>query len=112
MRISDWSSDVCSSDLEFEEPLRLRIRARARRGARMLEVVRQLLQPLQSALQARGGLGQGELRTERVEIGSAQVEAARAAATRTFFQASIVGPPAAQRPGERGGGEGGGGAGR
>src|SRR3546814_13213981 len=78
MRISDWSSDVCSSDLEFEEPLRLRIRARARRGARMLEVVRQLLQPLQSALQARGGLGQGELRTERVEIGAAQVEAARA----------------------------------
>src|SRR3546814_12012027 len=62
----------------------------------MLEVVRRLLQPLQSALQARGGLGQGELRTERVEIGAAPVEAARAAAQRPFFQASIVGHTAAQ----------------
>src|SRR3546814_18213769 len=55
-----------------------------------------LFRALQAALQARGGLGQGELRSERVEIGAAQVEAARAAAQRPFLQASIVGHQAAQ----------------
>src|SRR3546814_18598706 len=60
MRISDWSSDVCSSDLLLRLPPRKLLRARQRKyrhigrvGAYWREVVRTEMQELLEALESR-----------------------------------------------------------
>src|SRR3546814_10961354 len=60
MRISDWSSDVCSSDLRIERPFDMR-RGRGGRHRRQQQSIEQLLRDdLERRAELRGDGGRGE----------------------------------------------------
>src|SRR3546814_9652995 len=74
MRISDWSSDVCSSDLQSLEPLRHVVPEDDRRGRRAIEIIDQCCARLgQLVVEARRSIEAAALMadppTEQIDLG-------------------------------------------
>src|SRR3546814_19591368 len=74
MRISDWSSDVCSSDLIVEQSVDLRGRLADREAGRDRDRGQHALEPLARSLPMRRKLGRDDRRCGmRLGSGVAQV---------------------------------------